>query len=127
MTPAKVTVDTTEAKDELDQLKIHADITAQSVTTITKKSYTSLILLADIMGIAIPEFFNAMMVGAIMAGEMFVKLAAAETVSGVLAAKAFLTFSAATMMFFRAMIISQQKREVENKLTQTLMLLNTWS
>lgn len=123
----KVTVDPTEGHEALDQLEKHAEITAKSVMEGVSKSYQTVILLADIMGVAIPEWFNIMAASAIMAGEMFAELAAAETVSGVLAAKAWITFGIATTMFFRAMYIQQQKSEIESKLNSTLMLLQLHS
>ena len=118
-----IDVNTEEAEAALNQLEKHAEITGKSVMKTVNRSYQSMILLADIMGIAIPEWFNIMASAAIMAGEMFSTLAAAETVSVTLAWKAGITFSIATMMFFRAMQIQQQKSTVESSLHSTLMLL----
>lgn len=123
---AKVEVDTIKAQQQLAQLKETADITATTVLQTTRKGYQSLVLLADIMGYAIPMWFNLMASAAIMAGEMFVELAAAEAASGWLVLKAGVTFSIALMMFYRATIIQQQKIEVENKLNSVLMLGNIW-
>lgn len=123
----EVDVDTTEADKALEQLQQHSEITARSVMATVNDSYQTLVLLADIMGVAIPEWFNLMAAATLMAGTMFAELAAAETATGFLAAKAVMTFSIATIMFYRAMQIRRQKTEVESKLNSTLMLLQTWS
>ena len=123
----RVTVDTSEADAELDQLRQHADMTAQAVMQGVQKGYTSLVLLADIMGIAIPEWFNLMAGAAMMTGQMFVELAAAETTTGILAIKAGATFAMAAMMFTRAMLIAQERTEVESRLNSVIMLLDRWS
>lgn len=122
-----IEVDTTPAQQELDQLQQHADITALSVISVTRKGYQSLALMADLFAIAIPEWFNLLAMGALMAGEMFAALAAAETVTGVLALKAVVTFSIATMMFYRAMQLRTAQSEVESKLNTMIQLINTWS
>ena len=123
----KVKVDTTEPEAALRQLEQHAEITARSVVETVNKGYQTMTFLGDIMGIALPEWFNLMASAALMAGEMFATLAAAETMTGLLAAKAVVTFSIATMMFYRAMVIQMQRTEVENKLHSTLMLLQLYS
>lgn len=122
-----IEVSTTEAQQELDQLQQHAEITAQSVISVTRKGYQSLVLMADLFGIAIPEWFNLLAMGALMAGEMFASLAAAETVTAVLAIKATVTFSIATMMFYRAMQLRTTQSQVESKLNTIVQLVNTWS
>ena len=123
----KVTVDTTEGDKALDQLEKHAEITVKSIMQGIDKTYQTMVLLGDVFGMVIPELFTILASGAIMAGEMFAELAAAETISGVLAVKAFVTFGLATIMFFRAMQIQQQAREVESSLHSSLMLLQLWS
>lgn len=71
-------------------------------------------------------WFDLMATAAIMAGETFAELAAAETASVWLAAKASVTFSIALLMFYRAMAIKGQKTEVENRLNSVLQLGNMW-
>lgn len=126
MAKCDVEVDTRDAQLELDQLRENADFTATSIMSITKKGYQSLRLLGDIFGIAIPMWFDLMATAAIMAGETFAELAAAETASGWLIAKAGVTFSISLMLFYRALTIQQQKTEVENKLNSILILGNLW-
>ena len=125
--PCKATVDTSEGDEALRQLKQHADITAGSVMSTIRKSYSSMMLLADIMGVAIPEWFNLMSSAAIMAGQMFVELAAADTVSGIFAWRAGATFAMAAMMFARGMTLQAEQTVVESKLNSTIQLLNMWS
>lgn len=121
-----ISIDTTEAEESLKQLEAHADITAKTIMTTTQKGYNSLVLLADIFGQAIPLWFNLLAQAAFMAGTVFTELAAAETLSGWLAAKAVITFGIATMMFYRAMQLQTTKTEVENKLNSVLQLANIW-
>ena len=123
---AKVTVDTKEAQSLLAQLKESSDITAVTVMSTVKKSYQSLRLLGDIFGIAIPFWFDLMAGAALMAGETFAELAAAESVSGWLTLKAGVTFTIALMMFYRAMTLQQQKTVIENKLNSIIQLGNMW-
>ena len=124
----EIGVDTEKATAMLRQLELHAEITAKTVMETTRKGYASLILLADIMGIAVPEWFNLMATSALMAGEMLITLATAETITGnpVLVAKTVITFSIATLIFIRAMQIQQQQSEIESKLNSTLQLLVLW-
>ena len=123
----EVTVDTSEGDRALRQLRVHSDITAKAVMESVNKSYQTLVLVADIMGAAIPEWFNLMASAALMAGNMFASLAAAETISGVFAAKAIVTFSIASIMFIRAAQIQMQRAEVERRLNSTLQLLQLYS
>lgn len=123
---AKVTVDTTEAQRELAQLKETADFTAMTVMSTVRKSYQTLRLLGSIFSYVIPLWFDIMATAAIMAGEMFAELAAAETMSGWLAAKAGFTFSISLLMFYRGMQIQQQKTQIEQQLAEAFMLGNIW-
>jgi len=126
MSECKVNVDTTEAAQQLEQLQQHASLTAKTVVQTTRKGYRSLVLLADIMGETIPMWFTLMSEAALMGAEMFAELATAEALSGWLAFKSAVTFSIALMMFYRAFMISQRGREVENKLNSVLQLGNVW-
>ena len=122
-----VKVDTSEADKALEQLQQHSEITSKAVMQTVNKSYQSLILVADIMGIAIPEWFTLMSAAVIMAAQTFVTLATAESLTGFLAAKAVITFNIAALMFYRAMQILIARRDVESKLNSTLMLLQLHS
>ncbi len=127
MTPeTDITVDTTEAQNELKQLQMTNDITAKSVIQTTKKGYQSLILLADLFGVAIPMWFNLMASAAFMAAETFTALAAAETLSGWLVAKSAVTLSLATAMYFRAITLQNQASIAEQKLNTIVQLSNVW-
>ena len=123
---AKVKVDTTEAIRELDELRQVNDITAQSVVNTARKGYQSLALLADLFGVAIPMWFNLMASAAFMAAETFTQLAAAETISGWMAAKAVVTYSLAAAMYFRAITLQNQATQIEQKLNTIVQLSNVW-
>ena len=83
-------------------------------------------MLADIFGTVIPLWFNLLAQSALMAGEMFAEIAAAETLTGWLAWKAGLTFSIAMLMFYRASQLQKQAEQVENKLNSVLQLGTIW-
>jgi len=120
----EVEVDTTKADAELKALEIQSNITAQNVMRDVRKGYSALTLFLDIFHVALPESVNLMASAALMAGQMFADLAAAETISGVFAAKAALTFTAASMMFYRAMMLQQQASEIEQSINSTIGLIN---
>ncbi len=121
-----VTIDTSEMIASLKQLEQHAAITAQTVLSTTKKGYQSLILLADIFGVALPMMFTLLIEATFMAGTVFAEFATAETLSGWFALKAGITFAISTMMFYRALQLQAQKSEVENKLNSIMQLGNIW-
>ena len=118
-----ITVDTTQAEKELEQLRLHSAMTERTVLDTTRKSYEILALSAELFGMAIPIWFSLMAEMAMLAGTMFQELAKAETVSGWLAAKAFVTFAISGMLFYRAMLILQRKSEAEAKLETVLMII----
>lgn len=119
-----ITVDTTQAEKELEQLVMHAKMHEATVLDITRKSYEIIALSAELFGMAIPIWFSLMAEMAMLAGTMFQELAKAETVSGWLAAKAFVTFAIAGMLFYRALLIKQRKSEAETQLQTVLMLID---
>lgn len=128
-----VHVDTTDAQRELDQLQQHADLTLKTVVSTTRKAYSSMLLMADIMGVAIPEFFSLIGTAVLMSASVIQELAAVEggigaiTGNPLLIARAAFTFSLSIMLINRAMLLEQQKTEVESKLNSTIALLNLWS
>ena len=122
-----IDIDTSEAEASLKQLEMHSAMTAKSVMKIVRKSYTSMILLADIMGVVIPEWFALMGTAAMMTAQALTDLAAAETVSVVMSWKATATFAMAAVMFQRAMTISMQQTEAESKLNSLVQLMELWS
>ena len=124
--PIQVKVDTTQAERDLQQLKQHVTMTEVSIMKSTKKVYQSFVLLADVFGYAVPMWFNLLASAAIMAGETFAALAAAETMSGWLAVKSIVTFGIATAMFYRGMILQTQASEAEQKLNSLLQFSNIW-
>ena len=120
-------MDTAQAQAALAQLEQHAGMTSAKIMRIAKKGYQTITLLADIIGKALPMWFSLMSQAAFMASAMFAELAAAETVSGFLAAKALVTFSIATLLFYRGLEIQAEKSQVEMELNSILRVGNIWS
>ena len=122
-TVANVDVDTIKAQEELAALVRQTELTAQGVMRTVNKGYQATILFLDLFDIVLPQSLALMATASMQAGQMFADLAAAETISGVLAAKAGLTLTAASIMFVRGMVLMQEKTEAENKIHSMLMLL----
>ena len=127
-----VTVDTSEGAEALNQLKEHAESVRLDVVGAIRKTYTSLVLLGDIMGIAIPQWFNSMVTSVFMAQQSAVAmgraLAAASVVSGGLyLAQAGVLFLSASMLFAQGMYLQNTRNEVISKLNSTSQLLNVWA
>ena len=122
-----VEVDTTKADEELKHLQEHAQLVSRETLHLVRKSYSTLALLGDIMGYAIPQWFNLMFSAAMMAVETFRAMAAAETMTIYGAGKAVLSFTASVLMFMQAMIILQAGTQADRKLNSIISLLNLWS
>ena len=130
--PCKATVDTTEGEEALNQLKDHSEAVRLDVVGTIRKTYTSLILLGDIMGIAIPQWFNAMITSVFMAQQsaaaMGRALEAASVASGGLyLAQAGVLFLSASMLFAQGMYLQNTRNEIVSKLNSTSQLLNVWA
>lgn len=117
-------VDTSEAKQDLAQMEMHAAQVGASVQNTTRRAYNSLGLLLDIVGVAIPQTIQIFASAAFMAGEMLLELGSAETITGVMAVKALLTFTMAAVLFSRAAFLQGESIKVEHTINN---LINTYS
>jgi hypothetical protein len=122
-----IDVDTTDAENALNQLKDHSQLISRETQGLIRKSYTSLALLGDLMGVAIPQWFNLMFASAMMAAQTYRSMGDADVATGVLAWKAFLSYSASVIMFSQAMAILIMGTEADQKLNSVLQLMNVWS
>lgn len=120
----EVSVDTIQAHEELKALEIQSEVTRSLVIEDVRKGWSALTLFLDIFHIALPESLNLLAAGAFMSAEMFKTLGAAETLTGVLAAKAIFTFTAASMMFYRAIALQFQASEIEQSISSTIQLID---
>lgn len=123
-----IDVDTTEADEALDQLEAHSQLVSSETLMVVRQSYSSLVLLGDIMGIAIPQWFNLMVSAAMIAAQTYREMASIELAAsgGTLAWKAFLSYSASVLLFGMAMNILIRGTEADRKLNSIIQLLNTW-
>ena len=125
--PTKVTVDTSEAQEELDALRMQADITASNVLRDIRQGYSAVTLFLDIFHVVLPESINLLASSLILAGQAIDDLARAETITGWGAAKAVLTFGAASMLFYRALILQQHASEIEQSINSTIQFIDVVS
>ena len=123
----KVTVDTTEADEQLDQLRVHASMVSKNVMMNVRKGYNSLVLMLDIMGETIPMAVNLAAQALFLAAEGFQTLAFAESMTVIGAAHAGLLFIMASMLFYRALTIQGEASVIENKLNSSIQLVNMWA
>lgn len=123
----KYCADTAEAEKDLMALEQHAAYTATEVAGVVRKSYTTLVLMGEIMGVVVPAWMNMLVSASLMAGTMFLELAKAETFSGVLAWKAGMTLAAAALMFTQAMVIAKEGAAANRKVAATIQLLNMYT
>ena len=122
----KVKVDSSEAEEALKQLEDHTAMSANEIFMLTRKTYSTLALLGDILGYAIPQWINMMLSAAMMAVETYTALATAEFTTGNIV-KAVLSFSAATLLFGQALQIATMATQTDAKLNSVIQLLNMWS
>jgi hypothetical protein len=103
MANTKVTVDTTEAERELDQLQRHTVLVANQTLSTVRKGYTSISLFMEIIGQSVNLALDMLIQSMLMYAESFTLFATAESVVG--SPRAILLFSMATMMFYRAVMM----------------------
>ena len=120
-------LDTSEFEASLEQLDRHAQITSQSVLKEVKRGYSSLMIMAEIFGIAIPQLYHTLYAATIMMATTMQTLATAESFTGVLVAKAAITFTIAGMLFLQAMDIQYAQERAKSQLSNILILIDTWS
>lgn len=125
--PFEPKVDTTKANEELDALRMQADITSNTVLRDIRKGYSAVTLFLDIFHIVLPESINLLASSLILAGQAIDDLARAETITGWGAAKAVLTFGAASMLFYRALILQQHASEIEQSINSTIQFIDVVS
>ena len=126
-----LTIDTSEAMAALEQLEAHGKMTAAEVMHTTHKVYTSLTLMAEMVGMVVPQWID-MMFGAVfmMAQTMHTvgeALITAGTVNPLFAVQATFAFLSASLMFAQAFSLMGQKREADQQMGRMMSLLNTWS
>ena len=122
----KVTVDTSEGEEALDQLKQHATMTADEVIRQTRKGYTTLTLLTGIMGQIIPAWFNMMISAVFSIAQTFIAIGKAETLSGIFLFKATLSFAAGALLFVQAINLEITKQSFGMEMNNTIALLNMY-
>lgn len=127
----KVTIDTTEGDEALEQLEQHSSMVSVSVQSAIRKTYSTLVILGDLAGLTIPQWFN-MMVGAVfMLASTYRTIAAAQATAGLanpaFFAQATISFIASTMLFAQGLALLRAKSEAEGEVTKIVSLLNVWS
>lgn len=121
-----VSVDTSEAEEDLKQMEMHAALVDASIVSLSRKTFNSLSLLLDIAGVAIPQTIQIFASAAFMAGEMLLELGQAEFLTGALAIKALITFSMAAILFSRAAFLQGEASKAENTLNNLILIEAQW-
>ena len=120
----EVTVDTTEADRELESLQRSAEITAQSVLRVTRRSYATVSLFARAAGEAINVSLDMLIQSMFLYAEALTAQASAESLLG--SPRALLLYGMATLMFYRAMILQGQRSEISETFDTMLTAANIW-
>jgi hypothetical protein len=121
-----IDVDTTEAEQQLKQLKEHSQITAMEVVRQTHKGYTAITLIGGILGYIVPAWFNMMANAVFGMAQTMLTVSAAETLSGIGLLKASFTFAASALLFAQALLLLQQKDVADREINNTIALLNLY-
>ncbi len=122
-----LTIDTTEAQEQLEQLQNHARMVSKTVMRNVRKGFNSLVLMLDIMGETIPMAVNLAAQAIFLAAEGFHQLAFAESLTVVGALHAGLMFVMASMLFYRALTLEREASIIESKLNSSIQLVSMWA
>jgi hypothetical protein len=138
-----VGVDTSEAEIALNRLDTHAKLTANTVISTVRTAYQSIMLVADIMGQAIPVYYGMVIESVLMAASTMTTVATAFETMAVAAAaappgaltpipyllmaKAILGFGMAGMMFSMALALATQQSEEASKLNSFIQLTSLYA
>ena len=122
-----LTIDTSEAREELAHLQRTADLTGREIIDGAQKAFSTVVLTAEIFGMVIPRYLNLLASSVFMASRTFYALATAETMSVWLAVKAGLTFSIASMLFYQAIQIQHQETEAAQTSAKIIQLISLYS
>lgn len=121
---AKATVDTEEAKRELESLKRGALITAQTVLRTTRRGYATISLFARAAGQAIDVSLDMLVQSMFLYAEALTAQASAEGVLG--SPRALLLAGMATLFFYRAVALAGKKSEIVEQFDTILTVGNIW-
>lgn len=119
-----VTVDISEGMRELASLQRSAEITAQTVLTVTRKSYATVSLFARAAGEAINVSLDMLIQSMFLYAEALTAQATAESLLG--SPRAILLFGMATLMFYRAIVLMGQRSEIDDAFDTMLTGMNIW-
>ena len=98
-----------------------------TVMDTTRRAWSSLVLLGDIMGFVIPAWFNMMISATLMFVNTLRSVAVAESMTGIGMLHAAFAFTASTLMFSQAMALVVARDQSVDKINSTIALLNIWS
>lgn len=119
-----VTVDTTEADRELQELQRSAQITSQSVIRTARRSFATLNIVLDAFDIAIGAALEALIQSAFLFAESLAEFAAAETVLG--SPRGILLFTMSAVLFYRAVMLQGQRNQITDIIDAGNRIGNIW-
>jgi hypothetical protein len=122
----ELTVDTTQAKRELQQLEHAARMTAATVLDVTKRGYQSITLMMQLLGQQVPMAVEMIAQAAFLVAETLITLASAEAITGIGVIKAGINLAMAYVLFNQAFAISAQAKEITQRANTAVQLMRVW-
>ena len=119
-----LTLDTSEAERELAALQRSAEITAQTVLTLTRRGYATLSLFSRAAGQAVSVSLDLLIQSTFLFAEALTAQASAESLLG--SPRALLLYGMATLFFYRATVLQGQRSEIDNAFDSLLTAANIW-
>lgn len=105
-----IEVDTTKAQAQLEAIDRATQLTAQTVLSVSRKSFATLSILLGAFGAGIDASLNALVDSAFLFAESFLLFAQAKTFLG--SPRAVLLFLTASILFYQAIALRGQQSEI---------------
>lgn len=119
-------VETDHLYQELDMLDRAAVETGRRVLNAIHKGYETVVLFADIAGQTVSQSLHIAVEAGFMIANMMFTLAQAETITGLMAAKAVLTFTAASLMLMQSWQLASRAQQVDSKVNSVIQLVRLY-
>lgn len=122
----KVSIDSSEVDEKLDQIeKKSSDIYRVSLDT-ARKGFDTIVILGQLTGSAVDQSYQLMAQSLFIGAETVLTIAQAQTVTGVGAINAALSFLVAAALFDKAIKLQLGQEGQQRELDAVIALANTW-
>jgi len=126
MPEIEVTIDATQADQELDILENRALEVSEKIIDYSQKAYESFLLLLTIAGQSVPEIYAMTAQATFMAGQAIMSVAAAQSVSVWTFIQAETQAMMALNLFRMATDIRYRGSDASRKFNAMILLARTW-